>query len=167
MNTSDTNDSPPPVPPIRSYSVSREKRSVPLPRPPRDSKGSNSPQSGRRPPPIPPPPKRLVSEVKPAPPPVPTHRRSRSEGRTPFGEDVISFTGDPSGKQPLESKKSLPLESLASQESGDGRDREPCRTPSLITQPPAAQRVDKDRAGSPGGSNLSNGEVPGGVTEPR
>ena len=85
----------------------------------------------------------------------------------PFGEDVISFTGDPSGKQPLESKKSLPLESLATQESGDGRDREPCRTPSPITQPSAAQRVDKDRAGSPGGSNLSNGEVPGGVTEPR
>lgn len=105
----DPSDSPPPIPPVRCSSVSREKRfgiDVPLPplpakpnfddpvasaatKPvPPDVKSRPPEAANRRAPPVPPAPKRVSTEMKPPAPPLPTHRRSKSEGRSPFGEDI-------------------------------------------------------------------------------
>lgn len=123
----DQSDSPPPIPPVRCSSVSREKRfgiDVPLPplpaKPKFDDPNSTSTKpsppevksrppeaANRRAPPVPPAPKRAGAEIKPPAPPLPMHRRSKSEGRSPFGEDI------PLGKDskpPFERKLSSPLD---------------------------------------------------------
>lgn len=60
----------------------------------------------RRAPPVPPTPKRAGGEGKPVAPPLPTHRRSKSEGKTPFGEEIL-WAAD--SKPPFQKKLSSPL----------------------------------------------------------
>lgn len=123
----DQSDSPPPIPPIRCSSVSREKRfgiDVPLPplpaKPKFDDPDATSTKpsppevksrppdaANRRAPPVPPAPKRAGAEIKPPAPPLPTHRRSKSEGRSPFGEDIPLAKNS---KPPFEKKLSSPLD---------------------------------------------------------
>lgn len=122
----DQAESPPPVPPVRCSSVSREKRfavDVPLPplpaKPKFDDPGAAATKQlptdpkirpaetiNRRAPPVPPTPKRAGGEGKPVAPPLPTHRRSKSEGKTPFGEEILRAADS---KPPFQKKLSSPL----------------------------------------------------------
>jgi len=130
----DPSDSPPPIPPVRCSSVSRDRDKrfgvdVPLPPlpakpkfddpgppavkpPPPEVKTRPPPEvANRRAPPVPPVPnyKRSGSEMKPPAPPLPMHRRSKSEGRSPFGEDIPAGPGSVS-KPPVEKKLSDPVD---------------------------------------------------------
>ena len=155
-NSSEASEPGPPAPPIRSQSVSREKRSVPLPTPPADGRGS--PQGQRRPPPVPPPPRRAASNLKGPPPPVPNHRRSRSEGRAPFGEEDIRNVVVPAPRPGIEKQNSVPLESP---------EPAPVPPPKPSALPTPADDDARDRSGSHDTSRLSNGELPEEVSPPR
>lgn len=126
----DQSDSPPPIPPVRCSSVSRDRDKrfgIDVPPPPLPAKPKFDDPPGRPPPPeiktrppseavnrrtppVPPAPKRSGSDLKPAAPPLPpTHRRSKSEGRSPFGEDIPAGPGSES-RLPLEKKLSDPAD---------------------------------------------------------
>ena len=144
----DLSDSPPPVPPVRCSSVSRERDKrfgvdipfPPLPAKPKfDDTGSAVKASppelrtrpppevvNRRAPPVPPAPKRL-GDTKPAAPPLPMHRRSKSEGRSPFGEEIPSGRGLVL-KLPVEKKLSDPADAVGR----DVTDNRPLPTPRPI-----------------------------------
>ena len=64
----------------------------------------------RRAPPVPPAPKG-IGDTKPAAPPLPMHRRSKSEGRSPFGEEIPSGPGSVL-KLPVEKKLSDPADAV-------------------------------------------------------
>lgn len=136
----DQSDSPPPIPPVRCSSVSRDRDKrfgidvppPPLPakpkfddppgRPPPPENKTRPPSEAvsRRTPPVPPAPKRSGSDLKPAAPPLPpTHRRSKSEGRSPFGEDIPAGPGSES-RLPLEKKLSDPADA---EEADKGENR--------------------------------------------
>lgn len=122
-----------PIPPVRCSSVSRDRDKrfgvdgplPPLPAKPKfDDPSSKAPPSesktrpvtevvNRRAPPIPPPPRRTSSDLKPMAPPLPMHRRSRSEGKL-----VDELFAASSG-----SKSKLPLEKKLSDSGDDNKDR--------------------------------------------
>ncbi|XP_068737662.1 arf-GAP with SH3 domain, ANK repeat and PH domain-containing protein 2-like [Montipora capricornis] len=124
----DLPDAPPPIPPVRCSSVSRDRDKrfgvdIPLPPLPAKPKFDDTPNRppppdgktrpltemfNRRAPPIPPAPKRTASDLKPSAPPLPMHRRSKSDGKSPFDEDIPARSGLAS-KPPLEKKLSGPM----------------------------------------------------------
>lgn len=113
-----------PIPPVRCSSVSRDRDKrfgvdgplPPLPAKPKfDDPSSRTPPSesktrpvtevvNRRAPPIPPPPRRTSSDLKPMAPPLPMHRRSRSEGK--LVDELFAASSGSKSKLPLEKKLS-------------------------------------------------------------
>ncbi|XP_074607779.1 arf-GAP with SH3 domain, ANK repeat and PH domain-containing protein 2-like isoform X2 [Acropora palmata] len=113
-----------PIPPVRCSSVSRDRDKrfgvdgplPPLPAKPKfDDPSSRAPPSesktrpvtevvNRRAPPIPPPPRRTSSDLKPMAPPLPMHRRSKSEGK--LVDELFAASSGSKSKLPLEKKLS-------------------------------------------------------------
>ncbi|XP_048590498.1 vegetative cell wall protein gp1-like [Nematostella vectensis] len=146
---SDVTESPPPIPPIRCPSVSRPVRPTGPPSPPKPqfhdtpTRASpppdmrTNPDTERRPPPLPPAPKRAI-DLKPDFPPVPTHKRSKSDGKVPFGEDIADM-----GRPALEKKSSFPLGEGEKDDSKASRPELPPR-PTGLEKPANTGRVSND-----------------------
>ncbi|EDO30367.1 predicted protein [Nematostella vectensis] len=140
---------PKPIPPIRWASVSRPVRPTGPPSPPKPqfhdtpTRASpppdmrTNPDTERRPPPLPPAPKRAV-DLKPDFPPVPTHKRSKSDGKVPFGEDIADM-----GRPALEKKSSFPLGEGEKDDSKASRPELPPR-PTGLKKPANTGRVSND-----------------------
>ncbi|XP_048590496.1 arf-GAP with SH3 domain, ANK repeat and PH domain-containing protein 1-like [Nematostella vectensis] len=96
-----------------------------------------NPDTERRPPPLPPAPKRAV-DLKPDFPPVPTHKRSKSDGKVSFGEDIADM-----GRPALEKKSSFPLGEGEKDDSKASRPELPPR-PTGLKKPANTGRVSND-----------------------
>ncbi|XP_048590501.1 WAS/WASL-interacting protein family member 1 [Nematostella vectensis] len=96
-----------------------------------------NPDTERRPPPLPPAPKRAI-DLKPDFPPVPTHKRSKSDGKVPFGEDIADM-----GRPALEKKSSFPLGEGEKDDSKASRPELPPR-PTGLEKPANTGRVSND-----------------------
>lgn len=139
-------ESPPPPLPVRCSSVSRSKPPShppppPAPKPSFDVNKSlvESVKRTTR--------NRLATqESKPKPPPVPTHRRSKSEGKSPFGEESLRPSLDKNLSVPNEDMRlNRPAppprpKSLKKPTSDDGKPVNPAGGGPKITKPATLPR---------------------------